>query len=267
MNARRRPLLGLALLVALVGCSSGSGTVDTALTTPAGTSAATRTTSPATSAPVESGPATTPPEPFPEVMAGARYRFGPFGEKQTMIDAKGPDGWIGIDPSWGMDGPEPVRAEAPDGIGIVFFTPNGLYSDPCHWDVSGTGDAGAPGDVSVGSSVDDMVAALRDNTFYTSTVPKPVTIDGYAGKELEIQLPDRSYAKCDKDDPNDSGGHEFVFSGPGLYAQGPGNRWHLYILDVDGARLVSVILSYAKTSKSHLDTARNVIETMDINPT
>jgi len=31
--------------------------------------------------------------------------------------------------------------------------------------------------------------------------------------------------------------------------------------------LVSVILSYAKTPKSDLDLARNVIETMEINPT
>ena len=94
----------------------------------------------------------------------------------------------------------------------------------------------------------------------------PVTIDGYAGKELELQLPDGPYTNCDKDDPNDPGGHEFVFSGPGLYAQGPGNRWHLYILDVDGTRLIAVILSYARTPRTDLDLARNIIETLDINP-
>jgi hypothetical protein len=163
-----------------------------------------------------------------------------------------------------MDGPEPLRADAPNGIGISFFTANGLYSDPCHWDVKGTGDAAAPGDVKVGPTVDDLVAAVRANTFYTSSTATPVTIDGYAGKELEIQLPDDPYTRCDKDDPSDPGGHEFVFSGPGLYAQGRANRWHLYILDVDGTRLIAVILSYAKTPQADLDVARNVIETMDI---
>ena len=93
-----------------------------------------------------------------------------------------------------------------------------------------------------------------------------MTIDGYAGKELELQLPGGSYTHCDKDDPNDSGGHEFVFSGPGLYAQGPANRWHLYVLDVDGARLIAVILSYAKTPQADLDRAQNIIETLDITP-
>jgi hypothetical protein len=179
--------------------------------------------------------------------------------------ATGPNGWHGY-PSWALDGPEPVRADAPAGIGISFFSANGVYSDPCHWDVLGTGDAGRPGDVVVGPTVDDLVAALRANTFYTSSVATPVTIDGYSGQELELQLPDDPFTTCDKDDPGDSGGHAFVFSGPGLYAQGPANRWHLFILDVEGTRLIAVVLSYAGTPQADLDTAQNVIETMDINP-
>ena len=198
-------------------------------------------------------------------MTGGRYLFGPIGDDSTMIVATGPDGWIGH-PSWAMFGPDPVGLDAPTGIGISFFTANGVYSDPCHWDVLGTGRADYGG-VNVGPTVHDLVAALRANTHYTSTAATPVTIDGYSGQEMELQLPNRPSTNCDKDDPNDASGHEFVFSGPGLYAQGPGNRWDLYILDVDGARLVSVILSYAKTPKSDLDLARNVIETMKINPT
>jgi hypothetical protein len=264
MNTRRRPWLGLALLVALVGCSSGSGTGDPPPKTQAGTPATSRATTPATTpaTPVESEPATTLPGLAPDIMTGEPYLFGPIGD--TMIVATGPDGWGGGDPG-GMAGPEPARRDAPTGIGIVFLNANGVYSDPCHWDVLGRGQADYGG-VNVGPTVDDLVAALRANTHYTSTAAKPVTIDGYTGKELELQLPNRLSTNCDKDDPNDASGHEFVFSGPGLYAQGPGNRWDLYILDVDGARLVSVILSYAKTPKSDLNLARNVIETMDINP-
>ncbi len=149
-------------------------------------------------------------------------------------------------------------------IGISFFTADGVYSDPCHWDVQGTGRADV-GDVEVGPTVDDLVAALRANTFYTSSEPAPVTIDGYTGQELELQLPDDPFTSCDKE-PGDSVGHAFVFSGPGLYAQGPANRWHLYILDVEGTRLIAVILSYAQTPQSDLDLSRNIIETLDIAP-
>jgi hypothetical protein len=196
-------------------------------------------------------------------LKGGRYLFGPFGDTQSTIVATGPDRWVGY-PSWAMDGPEPVRADAPTGIGISFFTANGLYGDPCHWDVQGTGGADV-GDVAVGPTVDDLVAALRANTFYTSSVATPVTIDGYAGEELELQLPDDPFTKCDRE-TGDSGGHAFVFSGPGLYAQGPANRWHLYILDVDGTRLIAVILSYPHTPRSDLDLSQNIIETLDINP-
>ena len=57
-----------------------------------------------------------------------------------------------------------------------------------------------------------------------------------------------------------------MFSGPGTYAQGPANRWHLHILDVDGSRPIAMIPWYAKTPRNDLDLARNIIETLDINP-
>jgi len=243
-SAMKRSLLTAVIMVIASGCAGST------------------TSSPATPASATSSSPT--PEPVTDVLSGGRYLFGPFEDISSVV-ATGPEGWVGY-PDWAMDGPEPLRADAPNGIGISFFTANGLYSDPCHWDVAGTGDAGTPGDVKIGQTVDDMVASLRANTFYTSTAATPVTIDGYAGKELELQLPDDPYTKCDKDDPSDPSGHEFVFSGPGLYAQGRANRWDLYILDVDGTRLIAVILSYAKTSQGDIDLARNVIETLDINP-
>ena len=250
-SASKRSLVAAILMVIVSGCA-GSTT-----TSPA-------TSGPVTSASVSAGPATA--EPVPDVMTGGRYLFAPFGDKRSLtLVATGPDGWVGY-PSWAIDGPEPVRADAPTGIGVAFLTANGVFRDPCHWDVLGTGRTEV-GDVKVGPTVDDLVAALRANTFYTSSVAKPVTIDGYAGQELELQLPNDPFTRCDKDDPTDPGGHAFVFSGPaGLYAQGPANIWHLYILDVEGVRLISVILSYAKTPRTDLDTARNIIETLDINP-
>ena len=197
-------------------------------------------------------------------LNGGLYRFGPFGEKSSVtIVAKGPNHWRGY-PDWAMDGPEPVRADAPKGIGVALLTADGVYSDPCHWDWNDTGHPDIS-DVKVGPSVDDLVAALRANTYYRSTAAKPVTIDGFSGQELELQMPGGSYAHCDKDDPNDPGGHVFPFSGgPGLYTQGPANRWHLYILDVNGTRLIAVILSYAKTPQNDVDLAQNIIQRMRI---
>ena len=257
----KHALGSLACVVILAACSSPAARPATELP-----SAGPTATMPSTATPIASAPATAAPAALTDRLDGGRYLFGPFGDDASVtIVATGPDGWVGY-PDWAMDGPEPIRADAPTGIGISFFTANGLYGDPCHWDVLGTGDAAPPGDVSVGPTIDDLVAALRANTFYTSSAATPITIDGYSGQELELQLPDHPFSTCDKDDPDDSGGHAFVFSGPGLYVQGPANRWHLSILDVEGTRLIAVILSYAATREADLQSAVSVIRTMDIRP-
>ena len=188
--------------------------------------------------------------------------FGPFGTSPSVTVLAGlPDGWEDNSDFGAMSGPDPAGSEAPDGVAVLFFTADSLYSDPCHWDVAGTGAADA-GDVEVGPSVDDLVAAVGENTFYTSTDPTPVTIDGYAGQQLEIQLPDDPFTDCDLES-GDTSGHAYVFP-LSVYVQGPANVWDLTILDVDGTRLVAAILSFPETSQDDLDAARNVVETMDI---
>jgi len=195
--------------------------------------------------------------PTSEAPAAEGIFFGPFGASQSVsVVAALPEDWQDDSNFGAMTGPDPAGAEEPT-VGILFFSPDSLYSDPCHWDVAGTG-----GDVEV-ATVDDLVAAIGENTFYTSTKPTPVTIDGYSGQEIEIQLPDDSFTDCDVD-LGDTDGHAYLFFPISVYVQGPSNIWDLSVLDVEGTRLVAAILSYPETSQADLDTARNVIETMDI---
>jgi hypothetical protein len=217
------------------------------------------------------GPSPTPtatpgPAPLPmTTLNGGRYLFRPLGGPALKIVATGPAGWGGF-PDWAIYGPGPVGADAPTGIAISFLTPTGLYSDPCHWDVAGNGLEGQHGDVTVGPTVDDLVAALRANTFYTSSNPTPVTVGGYAGQELELQFPNASFTTCDKA-TGDADGHAFPFSdGVGLHVQGPANRWHLFIIDAQGTRLVAAILSYPGTARADLDVAQGVIDTLSVTP-
>ena len=101
----------------------------------------------------------------PDVMTGGRYLFRPIPEVSPVtITATGPDGWVGYR-SWAMDAPDPVRANAPNGTGIAFILADGVYKNPCHWDLLGNGEEGQP-DVAVGATVDDLVAALRANTLH-----------------------------------------------------------------------------------------------------
>ena len=188
--------------------------------------------------------------------------FGPFGTSPSVSVLAGlPDGWVDDSEFGALSGPDPAGSEAPDGVAVLFFTADSLYSDPCRWDVAGTG-AADEGDVKVGPTVDDLVAAIGENSFYTSTDPTPVTIDGYSGQQLEIQLPDDPFTDCDTE-PGDTSGHAYVFPGP-VYVQGPANIWDLTLLDVEGTRLVTAVLSYPDTSPEDLDVARNVVATMNI---
>jgi hypothetical protein len=264
MNKPVPVAIGVVLIAVLGGACQPSA--EASLTPLATASPASATAGPATAPPASPALRTTGLLAVTDLLTGGRYLFWPQEVPSLTFAATGPNGWRGF-PSWALDGPDkPWGARAPSGIGIAFLTADGLYSDPCHWDVLGNGNEGQPGDVAVGPAVDDLVAAIRANTSYRSSAATPVTIDGYVGQELESQLPDDPIATCDKA-PGDADGHAFVFSGEaGLYAQGPANRWHLFIVDVAGTRLIAVGLSYAGTPQTDLDIARNVIETIDFNP-
>jgi hypothetical protein len=196
------------------------------------------------------------------------YRWDPFTSKPTMsVVAEIPDGWRSVG-SLGMT-VTGHATDAPTGLGIAFLQADGLFSDPCHWDLKGNQEFGQPGDITVGPTVDDLVTALRSNTSYTSTTPSPVTIDGFVGQELEIQVPvDVPLGTCDVEKGDTTNGHYIVFSGldGGLYAQGPGNRWHMHILDIDGTRLIIVTLSYEGTPQADLDAAQAIVDSMQFTP-
>ena len=144
------------------------------------------------------------------------------------------------------------------------MTADGLFSDPCHWDVGGTG-AAQTGDVVVGPTVDDLVTALKANTSYTSTAATPVTFGRFEGQELELQLPgDDVLSTCDKEQ-GDTTGNYFVFPN-GFYAQGPNSRWHLYIVDVDGTRLIVMVSIAEGTPQADITAAQAIVESFEITP-
>ena len=225
MNQAMRIALATAAVVAvaLIGLtffrSANLGGPD--LSAPAGTPVPTPTSLPQAlvDGPLEAGTYVTTP--FPPPDDAIQFTF-------TV-----PDGWTGdlrgpaVFPSSG-DGPS-----GPAGAAMSLLRDVGLYADPCH------GNAGEP-DVQVGPTVDDLVTALANHGAYESSAATDVVMDGFAGKQIELQLPsDIDFATCD-------GGQFWVWdSAP--YAQGPGNRWNLRILDVEGTRVVILAEDFADT--------------------
>jgi hypothetical protein len=222
-----------ALLVAAVGGAALIGSRPEATPTPMPTAAAIAT-----------------PTPPPFLPAGrlepGTYATQPFENIEFTITV--PDGWEGapkaaIQSSTG-------GTTAPGGAVLVLLQVHGLYSDPCQ------GNAGEP-DVAVGPTVADLATALGNQRAYDATRPVNVNIDGYAGKQIDLQLPsDVDFASCE-------GGQYWVWdSAP--YAQGPGNRWRLWILDIDGVRAVILAADFATTSAEDQAELRAMMESIRI---
>ena len=80
----------------------------------------------------------------------------------------------------------------------------------------------------------------RGSSALEVTTPVDVTLAGYSGKYVELQVP-ADIAACDQYRPWE----------PWYYAQTPGERWHLWILDVDGVRVVVQSMDHAETLGQH----------------
>ena len=160
-----------------------------------------------------------------------------------------PDGWAGFGYGVWLDA---EANSAPDGAAMEFGRGSWLHSDPCR-----TLDlAGVQPDVAVGPSVDEFASALADHPLLVATDPVPVTLGGYSGKYVDLQLP-ADLTGCEA---------SYFPWEPGIYAQGPGHRWHLWILDVDGIRVVVQATDYAGTSAQHRAELDAIVQSIQIRP-
>lgn len=223
------------------------------------------------------GPGAVPPAPSPSPSTSPSQE--PTASPETHeVTPFGPDGFgmcppAGIDPTcvedprddsitftfeppaswerfveWGGN-PWIDENQPPDGAAVFFYRGNWLYGDPCRPD-----DEEDP-DISVGPTVDDLVTALVDHPSLDVTAPVDVTLAGYAGKYLDLLVPD-DISECVRYQPME--GH--------IYAQGPGHRWHMWILDVNGVRVLVEANDYAGTSAERLAEVQAIIDSLEITP-
>ena len=221
--------------------------------------------SPSTSPTVPPSPSMSPtPEPTASLVTHALTPFGPggFDDKDPRAASitftfDAPAGWE----PFGLTGSDPGPGEAlgvwidgngpPDGATLAFYRGSGLFSDPCLTEE----EADAEADVPVGPTVDDLVTALVDHPSLDVTSPGDVTLAGYSGKYLDLQVPD-DISACAYYRPMDV--H--------IYAQGPGQRWHMWVLDVGGVRVLVETNDYAGTSAQRLAEEQAMIDSLEINP-
>lgn len=216
-------------------------------------------------------PTPTPPSPtfgsglLPEgKLVAGHYTMPPHPDfPNVTLAADIPAGWVGFPEVPALVSPTKPGA---DGVLIGFMKADGLFSDPCHWDIDGTGADNQPGDVVVGVSVDELVNALRANASYTSSTASPVTVGGFEGAEIELTLPgDDVLQTCDSS-ASDPASPKYRVFGNGFWAQGPNNHWRLFILDVDQDRVIVMLNFFAEIPQADLVAARAIVDSLVITP-
>jgi hypothetical protein len=195
-------------------------------------------------------PSATPtPDTTPLRTAEAGLPEGPFivtgadDPVQVTLDIAS-SGWVALrefdavsKDDDGLDSPESVGAALlawawPAGTGFT------VYGDPCQW---ATTIPEAPA-----TTPDEIAAAFAAQASTDATAPVDVTVGGYAGKAITLNVPmsfdlpnatrEEKFADCDSD--------VFGFYGvegetePARNAQGAGQIDELWILDVDGSIVI-----------------------------
>ena len=173
-----------------------------------------------------------------EITEGASLRF-------TVTV---PDGWSGIDAAVWLE-----ENLAPSGAALGFGRGAWLLSDPCKVEDP---------DIPVGPTVADFVDALANHPILETTTPVDVTLAGYSGKYLDLQFP----ADVSTEAKYNPACPYYRPWEPGIYAQGPNHRWHLWVLDVDGVRVVVQSMDYPGTPEARRTELQAMVDSLKIEP-
>ena len=204
--------------------------------------------------PPTASPTAAPPTaaPTPRSLPDGQLHAGDYVLRALAADPMtfvitAPEGWQGFG-GFFLGGPR--ASGAPDGVGISVNHDPEVVSNPC--DAS----AHTPAPGASPESITDLVAAISARADLQVSGVTDTVLDGYAGKRLDIQFP--ATLACQT---------QYVFAEPkGLYANGPANRWRVWLLDVGGETAVVVLLDYDKTPAADRAAAEAAIASIRITP-
>ena len=91
-------------------------------------------------------------------------------------------------------------------------------------------------DIPVGPTVDDFVDAVTTHRLIDTTAPRPVELGDYSGTFFSMLGPS-DLSEC----------YEWRPWEPAPFVQGPANRWDLWVMDVDGVRVVIMTQYFPET--------------------
>jgi hypothetical protein len=107
----------------------------------------------------------------------------------------------------------------------------------------------------VGPTVDDFVNAVVANRKLEVSEPTDVTLGGHSGRFFALSAP-ADISKCELWQPWD----------PGFHAQGPSNIWDVWVMDVNGFRVLLADEYFAQTGADVKTELRAMVESIAFKP-
>jgi hypothetical protein len=172
-----------------------------------------------------------------------------IGVGQMRVSMAVPRGWDVWGSGGGIMDPR-HRGDWPSGTGIGFYRVVGVYADPCRWERGKM--------PSIGPSAADLAAALARQPDRAATSPTDVELGGFNGKMVRLHVPSHV-------DFNDCWFGQFR-TWPGRFHQGAGQVDEVWILDVEGERLVIDAWWFPQTSADERVKVIDIVESIRIHP-
>jgi len=176
-----------------------------------------------------------------------RYRI-------TLTVPAGWEGWaFGVIPT--PEGPGP-----PTGRGVGFWIVDNIYADPCRWDRGLLDPPPEP-------SADALAAAIKAQWGRYATLPTTGELNGSTAIEMDLTVPpDVRFSDCAQEQRKGRGYYLYwpQRGSGGRYAQGPGQLEHLWILELDGARLVVDASYFPATSAADRDELWDIAQSVQV---
>jgi hypothetical protein len=160
-----------------------------------------------------------------------------------------PAGWVGK-----VGGEYAAYLDKPSGSGasIALSLSQTIFADPCI-------DRGLL-DPQPGPAVDDLASALASLPGFDVTIPTEVTVDGYRGMQLTMTAPD-NFDGCTL---SSEGYRVWRLPRGAVFSFTPGQRMALWIVDVNGERLVVSSETYPATTVEELAEVQEILDSIRI---
>lgn len=208
-----------------------------------------------TSSPASSVVPSIPAMPDGLLLPGT-YSVRPQDIDAPRVSITVPAGWYGR--GFGVNKDDSI--EPPDGAGVMLWGGRfNVYDDPCRWSTSLPSSR-------TGSTVDDLVAALSAQPGRDATAATDVTVGGFSGKAIELTVPVglafdtvNGFIDCDEGEFRSwisADGRSFRLH------QGPGQHDQLWVIDVNGTRVIIDATFYEGSSEADVAEIQAILDSV-----